>query len=136
MNVDVASKVKRPEGRARNREGEGSMGSRNLTDTATPAGVMAMMAQGTAKPVPPAAPQPLAESSSNEQGNANGGTAPQAPAGKPQVDYSVSYKDWSTVSATARKGTEDQITFVFKRDGLWSWKLAGVKLPVDKLSAN
>jgi hypothetical protein len=36
MNVNVASKVKRPEGRARNREGEGSMGSRNLTDAAIP----------------------------------------------------------------------------------------------------
>jgi len=36
MNVDVASKVNRSEGRARNREGEGSMGSRILTDTATP----------------------------------------------------------------------------------------------------
>ncbi len=34
MNVDVASKVKRSEGRARNREGEGKMGSRKLTDTA------------------------------------------------------------------------------------------------------
>lgn len=36
MNVDVASKVKRSEGRARNREGEGSMGGRKLTDTAIP----------------------------------------------------------------------------------------------------
>jgi len=36
VNVDVASKMKSSEGRARNREGEGSMGSRNLTDTAIP----------------------------------------------------------------------------------------------------
>ena len=34
MNVDVASKVSKPEGRARIREGEGSMDSRNLTDAA------------------------------------------------------------------------------------------------------
>ena len=34
MNVDVAWKVKIPEGRACNREGEGSMDSRNLTDAA------------------------------------------------------------------------------------------------------
>ena len=34
MNVDVASKMSKPEGRARNREGEGSMDSRNLTDAA------------------------------------------------------------------------------------------------------
>ena len=33
MNVDVASKVKKSEGRARNREGEGNMDSRNLTDS-------------------------------------------------------------------------------------------------------
>ncbi len=33
VNVEVASKVKRPEGRARNREGEGNMDSRKLTDT-------------------------------------------------------------------------------------------------------
>ena len=32
MNVDVASKVRSSEGRARNREGEGNMDSRNLTD--------------------------------------------------------------------------------------------------------
>jgi len=36
MNVEVASKVMRPEGRACNREGEGSMDSRTLTDTAIP----------------------------------------------------------------------------------------------------
>ena len=34
VNVDVASKMRNSEGRARNREGEGSMGSRTLTDTA------------------------------------------------------------------------------------------------------
>jgi hypothetical protein len=33
MNVDVASKVKKPEGRACNREGEGCMNRRNLADT-------------------------------------------------------------------------------------------------------
>jgi hypothetical protein len=36
MNVDVASKMRIPEGRARNREGEGSMDSRNLTDAVIP----------------------------------------------------------------------------------------------------
>src|SRR5215469_5355931 len=33
VNVDVASKVRRSEGRACNREGEGSMDRRSLTDT-------------------------------------------------------------------------------------------------------
>src|SRR5664279_5161296 len=36
MNVDVTSKMRIPEGRARNREGEGSMDSRNLTDAVIP----------------------------------------------------------------------------------------------------
>jgi hypothetical protein len=35
MNAEVASKMKRSESRARNREGEGSMTSRNLTDAIT-----------------------------------------------------------------------------------------------------
>jgi hypothetical protein len=34
VNVEVASKMKRPEGRARNREGEGNINSRKLTDAA------------------------------------------------------------------------------------------------------
>jgi len=34
MNVNVASKVRSSEGRARNREGKGSMDSRKLTDAA------------------------------------------------------------------------------------------------------
>lgn len=34
MNVDVASKVSRSEGRARNRRAKAAWGSRNLTDTA------------------------------------------------------------------------------------------------------
>ena len=36
VNANVASKVIRSEGRARNRRGEGSMGCRNLTDAALP----------------------------------------------------------------------------------------------------
>ncbi|RQZ27473.1 DUF2939 domain-containing protein [Burkholderia sp. Bp9090] len=115
-----------------------AMGFANqLIDTmVTPSGVMTMMAQGSAKPVHPDVPPSSAGKSEEGQANANGEVTPHASNDSPQVDYSVGYKDWSTVTATARKGTEDQVTFVFKRDGLWSWKLAGINLPVDKLSAN
>jgi hypothetical protein len=49
--------------------------------------------------------------------------------------YSVQYKDWSTVIATTNEGSAESIAFVFKRDGLWSWKLAGINLPLDSLGA-
>ena len=86
----------------------------------TPAGVMTMMAQGTAKPARQGETQPAID---------NSGDAPK-------VDYSVGYRDWSTVTATAHKGTDDEVTFVLKRDGLWLWKLTGVNLPVDKIAGN
>lgn len=38
VNAEVAPKVSSPGGRARNREGEGSMGRRSLVDTATHSG--------------------------------------------------------------------------------------------------
>lgn len=85
----------------------------------TPAGVMTMMAQAGPKTAAPAT-TPAALESDNAK-----------PAQK--VDYSISYKDWSTVSASAKKGAADPVVFVFKRDGLWSWKLSGVNLPADLL---
>ena len=45
-------------------------------------------------------------------------------------------QNWSTVTATARKGTDDEVTFILKRDGLWSWKLSAVNLPIDKFGSN
>ena len=38
VNAEMASKMRSPGGRARNREGEGSMERRNLVDTATHSG--------------------------------------------------------------------------------------------------
>ncbi|OXI91054.1 hypothetical protein CFB40_12175 [Burkholderia sp. AU31652] len=49
---------------------------------------------------------------------------------------SVGYKNGATVAATSRKGTDDEVTFIFKRDGLWSWKLSAVNLPIDKFGSN
>lgn len=50
-----------------------------------------------------------------------------------QKDYSVRYRNWSTVVATANENGPEPIAFIFKRDGLWSWKLTGIKLPLDRI---
>jgi len=102
----------------------------------TPAGVMTMMAQGAAKPARSGVPAPSPESSDAAHTGAVGGAMPQTSGSKPKADYSVGYKNWSTVTATSRKGTDDEVTFIFKRDGLWSWKLSAVNLPIDKFGSN
>ncbi|WP_176051581.1 DUF2939 domain-containing protein [Burkholderia sp. BCC1644] len=101
----------------------------------TPAGVMTMMAQGAAKPVRSSVPASSSEPSERAHAG-SAAAAPQTSASTPKADYSVGYKSWSTVTATARKGTDDEVTFVFKRDGLWSWKLSGINLPTDKFGSN
>ncbi|MCA3782911.1 MAG: DUF2939 domain-containing protein [Burkholderia sp.] len=119
-----------------------AMGFANqLIDTmVTPAGVMTMMAQGAAKPAHPAdapvAPASSAAPTEATPAGSDSGAAPHEANTAPKVDYSVRYKNWSTVTATARKGTNDQVTLVFKRDGLWSWKLSGIDLPIDQFGSN
>lgn len=39
--------------------------------------------------------------------------------------YALHYRGWSHFAVTAEEGG----SFVFRRDGLWSWKLAGIELP-------
>ncbi|MBN3794269.1 DUF2939 domain-containing protein [Burkholderia sp. Ac-20392] len=102
----------------------------------TPAGVMTMMAQGATKPAHASVPASPPGPSETAHAESDGGTAPQTTSSKPKADYSVGYKNWSTVTATARKGTDDDVTFIFKRDGLWSWKLSAVNLPIDKFGSN
>ncbi|WP_407059345.1 hypothetical protein ACKZDW_04500 (plasmid) [Ralstonia syzygii subsp. celebesensis] len=46
-------------------------------------------------------------------------------------DYSIRYKNWSTVTATAKQGDMEQGKFIFKRDGLLSWKLVGLDMHLD-----
>ncbi len=110
--------------------------SQAIDTMVTPAGVVTMMAQGAAKPthssVPASSPEPL----KTAHAGSDGGAAQQTTSSKPKADYSVGYKNWSTVTATARKGTDDEVTFIFKRDGLWSWKLSAVNLPIDKFGSN
>ena len=47
----------------------------------------------------------------------------EPPRDKPR--YALHYRGWSHFAVTA----EDGGSFVFRRDGLWSWKLAGIELP-------
>jgi hypothetical protein len=85
-----------------------------LVDTfVSPAGVMMMLSEGkpTVDRNAPAAPPPL------------GPTKEQAPA------YAIGYKDWSTVVLRS-KDTSAAGAFVLKRQGLFSWKLAAVELPL------
>lgn len=120
----------------------------------TPGGVMTLMAQGSAQPIdlgnpnapasprsgaairpgqPAVPPQPAPAIASSPTA---GGPASEAPAGtatdvQPRNDYAVAYKNWSTFTATTREDGHDVLTFIFKRDGLWSWKLSGVTLPIN-----
>ena len=52
----------------------------------------------------------------------------RTPAAEPARDkprYALHYRGWSRFAVTA----EDGGSFVFRRDGLWRWKLAGIELP-------
>jgi hypothetical protein len=54
-----------------------------------------------------------------------GTPAAEPPRDKPR--YALHYRGWSHFAVTA----DDGGSFVFRRDGLWSWKLAGIELPRD-----
>jgi hypothetical protein len=54
-----------------------------------------------------------------------GTPAAEPPRDKPH--YALHYRGWSHFAVTAENGG----SFVFRRDGLWSWKLAGIELPRD-----
>jgi hypothetical protein len=84
----------------------------------TPAGVIAMMQNGSTKPTPV---------------GRDVSAAPQA-AAEPLSDYKVSYKGWSKV--VARPPGQESGHFIFRRHGLWSWKLSAVEMPIESLAAN
>ena len=50
---------------------------------------------------------------------------PDAAPPRDKPHYALHYRGWSHFAVTA----EDGGSFVFRRDGLWSWKLAGIELP-------
>lgn len=75
----------------------------------SPAGVIAMMESGkTGLP---------------KRGNA----ASSGPRLSEKVDYSVSYRSWDKI-AVSKKGN-DAGSFIFKRYGIWNWKLSAIELP-------
>jgi hypothetical protein len=80
----------------------------------SPAGVIAMMESGKAK---------LPEK----------GMAAETGERNRKVDYAISYRGWSKI-AVAEKNN-DGGSFIFKRDGLWGWKLSGIELPRDAAGA-
>jgi len=92
----------------------------------TPAGAMAIMAQGEARPdaSPPSqpAPEPPAPAGSSA-------TPPPAPPQRQTLRYDVAYRDWNRVEASARRENGERVVLDLCRDGLWSWKWCGVQLP-------
>jgi hypothetical protein len=75
----------------------------------SPAGVIAMIESGkTGLPKP-------------------GNAASSTPRASEKLDYSVSYQSWDKV-AVSGKGA-DAGSFIFKRHGMWSWKLSAIELP-------
>jgi len=48
---------------------------------------------------------------------------------KEALKYDVSYRSWDLVQASASKDNGDKIVADLRRDGFWSWKWAGIKLP-------
>ena len=73
----------------------------------SPAGVVEMMKNGGVKPGVP-------------------GSEPAAKADNEMANYSVSYRNWNNV--VVRPAEPHSGTFIFRRDGLWSWKLSAIEL--------
>jgi hypothetical protein len=78
----------------------------------SPAGVAAMVEHGK---VSIAKPAPASEA-----------TATEPTQEKPR--HAVHYRGWDRFAVTAQDGG----SFIFRRDGLWSWKLAGIDFPAQR----
>jgi hypothetical protein len=85
----------------------------------SPAGVAAMVEHGKVSIGKPTrdAGTPAAEPPQHKP--------PQQKPPQQKPHYALHYRGWSRFAVTA----EDGGSFVFRRDGLWSWKLAGIELP-------
>ena len=92
-----------------------------IVDTlVSPAGVMALMAGErpanhnlTERPRPPP-PAP---------------DGPRKEATKDALRYDVSFEGWDLAQATATKEDGEPIVADFRREGLWSWRSVGIKIP-------
>lgn len=76
----------------------------------SPAGVVAMLEAGDIRV------QPRQE----------GAPPPAGEAPREKLDYDLSYRSWG--QAVVERADGGGVAFVLDRDGLWSWKLAGVEL--------
>jgi hypothetical protein len=77
----------------------------------SPAGVVAMLEAGDIRVQPkPADTPPL----------------PAGEAPREKLNYDLSYRSWNQVVIERADG--GGVSFVLDRDGLWSWKLAGIEL--------
>ncbi|RZA34920.1 MAG: DUF2939 domain-containing protein [Lysobacteraceae bacterium] len=83
----------------------------------SPAGVAAMLEAGDIR-VRPLEQQAPADAPAREMGE-------QAA----KVNYDLSYRSWEQVVVQRADG--GGVAFILDRNGLWSWKLAGVELPED-----
>ncbi|UIF88100.1 DUF2939 domain-containing protein [Cupriavidus sp. UYPR2.512] len=81
----------------------------------SPAGVMAVMAGE--KPFLKPSQLSSKPTEAKEEG------AKEAP------KYDVSYRSWDLVQASASRDNGDKIVADLRRDGFWSWKWTGIKLP-------
>jgi hypothetical protein len=48
---------------------------------------------------------------------------------QPAAKFSLQYQDWSTVTASPKANDGSTVNLIFKRSGLWSWKLTSIVLP-------
>jgi hypothetical protein len=78
----------------------------------SPAGVAAMVEHGK---ISIAKPAPASEAA---------GTDPA----QEKPHYALHYRGWDRFAVTAQNGG----SFIFRRDGLWSWKLAGIDFPAQR----
>ncbi|MCS0580592.1 DUF2939 domain-containing protein [Massilia pinisoli] len=88
------------------------------------------MAMAVVDPLVDAAVSPEGVATMVEHGRIRiGQPAPAAdtPDTEPERDkprYALAYRGWNSFAVTARDGG----SFIFRRDGLWTWKLAGIDL--------
>jgi len=89
----------------------------------TPDGVMAIMSSGTAAP-DKREPAALPSSPASPETTSPSGSSEASQDAK--AKYDIGYQSWSTVIASARNGDSSAVRLVFKREGIWSWKLSGI----------
>jgi hypothetical protein len=107
----------------------------NKNGDATPfARFGASLAQAVVDPLVDAVVSPAAVAAMVEHGRiaiAKPGQAAPAPDAEPVRDkprFALRYRGWDRFAITA----DDGGSFVFRRDGLWTWKLAAIEMAADR----